>query len=205
LGGTVDDIEEVSLKRSSTNKSAVNIRLGQKVFGVGALHAASVLDADSLGNSLTDVLTHPLTDEGMGLLRHLRGGGQTGADGPNRFVGNGDVLPILLIKKLGGRGKLRSADIVGGAVLTLLLLLTNGEHDLEAGIEGDLNLLSNKLAVLTGHAEALSALGVANADPHDADILELRGADLAGVGALLLVDTAVLSTDGNVVTELRET
>ena len=114
------------------------------------------------------------------------------------------VLPILFLKKLGGRGKLRSADVVGGAVLTFLLLLSNGEHDLEASIEGNLDLLGNKLAVLTGHTEALPALRVADADPHDANILELRGADLAGVGTLLLVDATVLSTDGDVVTELGE-
>ena len=202
LRNTIDNIEEVRLERSSADKSTIDVGLGEQILGVGTLHTTTVLDADSLGNGLADILAHPLTDEGMRLLSHLGGGSETSADGPNGLVGNGNVLPILLLKKLGGRGELRSADIVGGAVLTLLLLLSNGKHDLKTSIESDLDLLGNELTVLSGHTETLPALGVADDDPDATNVLQLGGADLAGVGTLLLVDAAVLCSDGNVLPKL---
>jgi len=205
LRNTVDNIEEVSLEGSSTDKSTIDVGLGEQILGVGALHTATVLNADGLGNGLADILAHPLTDVGVGLLSHLGGGGKTSADGPNGLVGDGNVLPILLLQKLRSGGELRGADIVGGAVLTLLLLLSDGEHDLKTGIEGDLYLLGHKLAVLSGHTETLPALGVADADPDAANVLKLGGADLTGVGTLLLVGAAVLSSDGNVIPKLGKT
>lgn len=202
LRNAVNNIEEVGLERSSADKSTIDVGLGKQILGVGTLHTTTVLDADSLGNGLADILAHPLTDEGMRLLSHLGGGSETSADGPDGLVGNGDVLPILLLEKLSGRGELRSTDIVGGAILTLLLLLSNSEHYLETSIEGDLDLLGNQVTVLSGHAETLPALGVADADPDATDVLQLGGADLAGVGTLLVVDAAILCSDGNVIPEL---
>ena len=202
LRNTVDNIEEVGLEGCSADKSSIDVGLGEQILGVGPLHTATVLNADGLGNGLADILAHPLTDVGVGLLSHLGGGGKTSADGPNGLVGNGDVLPILLFQKLRGGGKLRGTDIVGGAVLTLLLLLSDGEHDLKTSIEGNLHLLGHKLAVLSGHTETLPAFGVADADPDTANVLQLGGADLTGVGTLLLVDAAILSSDGNVLPKL---
>lgn len=202
LRNTIDNIEEVSLKRSSSDKSTVDVGLGEQILGVGTLHTTAILDADGVGNGLADILAHPLTDESMRLLRHLGGSSETSADGPNGLVGNGNVLPILLLKKLGGRGELGSTDIVGGAVLTLLLLLSNGKHDLEASIKSNLDLLGNELTVLSGHTETLPALGVADDDPDATNVLQLGGADLAGVGTFLVVDAAVLCSDGNVLPKL---
>mmetsp|Transcript_35083 Transcript_35083/g.71817 ORF Transcript_35083/g.71817 Transcript_35083/m.71817 type:complete len:237 (-) Transcript_35083:104-814(-) len=140
----------------------------------------------------------------MSLLSHLRCGSEAGSNGPDGLIGNSNLGPVILRQNLGSRCELRRTDVHGDTSLALLLLLANSEHDLEASIKRDLDLLCDKLTVLPSHTEALAALGVADDDPRAARVDELRRADLPGVGAWLLVEATVLGGDLDVVTELGE-
>jgi len=88
FGNTVDDIEEVSLQRSSSDQTTIDISLGHESLSVGSLHASSVLNTNGSGNISSNIVHHPLTDVGVGLLGHLGGGGESSSNGPDGFVGN---------------------------------------------------------------------------------------------------------------------
>mmetsp|Transcript_9601 Transcript_9601/g.17333 ORF Transcript_9601/g.17333 Transcript_9601/m.17333 type:complete len:214 (+) Transcript_9601:307-948(+) len=133
----------------------------------------------------------------MGLLRHLRGGGETSTNGPDGFVGNRHIGPILLAKNGGGCLELFGADVHGRSSLTFLLLLSDAKHNLKTLGKCQLRLLGNKFAVLTSHSEPLTAFGVTKNHPRDTHILELTGGDLAGVGAGSR-QTAVLGGNFNI-------
>mmetsp|Transcript_9600 Transcript_9600/g.20254 ORF Transcript_9600/g.20254 Transcript_9600/m.20254 type:complete len:214 (-) Transcript_9600:66-707(-) len=133
----------------------------------------------------------------MGLLCHFRGGGESSTNGPDGFVSNRDIGPILLAENGGGCLKLFGADVHGCSGLTLLLLLSDAKHNLEALAKCQFRLLGNKFAVLARHSESLTAFGVTKNYPRDTHILKLTGGDLASVGAGSR-QTAVLGGNFNV-------
>mmetsp|Transcript_10690 Transcript_10690/g.15602 ORF Transcript_10690/g.15602 Transcript_10690/m.15602 type:complete len:241 (+) Transcript_10690:287-1009(+) len=137
----------------------------------------------------------------MCLLRHLRGGSESSADSPNWLVGNGNVLPVILGQQFCSRCELLGAHIHGSSCLALFLLLSDCEHDLKSSIEGNLEFLGTKFFVLSCHFESLATLRMSNNDPLDSGVYKLCGTDLSSVSTELLVDTTVLRTHRDVITE----
>lgn len=121
----------------------------------------------------------------MDLLRLLGGGDLAGANRPDGLVGNDDVGPLLRRDGLCDSTKLLSNDGDGVALLALLERLAAAEDDADILVKGVLSLGGDKGVVLL---EDDAALGVADQGPSDVGVLELGGGDLAGVGALVLVE-----------------
>mmetsp|Transcript_29509 Transcript_29509/g.70110 ORF Transcript_29509/g.70110 Transcript_29509/m.70110 type:complete len:219 (+) Transcript_29509:307-963(+) len=119
----------------------------------------------------------------MSFLRHLGGSGKASSDCPNRLVRNTDVGPFVLAQDFSKRCHLLRAHVHGRTGLTLLLLLPDAEHDLQALVNRKLRLISDKLRVLTSHSKPLAPLRVTKDDPLEAKVLELRCAHLAGMRA----------------------
>lgn len=119
----------------------------------------------------------------MDLLGLLLGSDLAGSDGPDGFVGNDNVLPVLLLDGGGNGLELALDDIVGDVLLALLEGLTDTSDDLEARVEGRLDLVSYELVRV---AEERAALRVAEDDPWDAGVLDLLGGDFTSEGARLL-------------------
>mmetsp|Transcript_29212 Transcript_29212/g.54135 ORF Transcript_29212/g.54135 Transcript_29212/m.54135 type:complete len:294 (-) Transcript_29212:24-905(-) len=204
LRDTVDDVEEVSLKRGSTNEATINIRLGKKFLGIGTLHTSTILNAHSLRNCFAHIVSHPLPDASVCLLRHFWSRCEPSSNSPDWLVGNSNIRPIFLTEKLRCRLKLLRTDIEGDTCLPFFLLLANGKHDLQSSIKCYLDLLGDKLAVFASHAKTLTTLGVTNNNPGDASINKLGCTDFTSVGSLLLIHTTVLGTDSDVITKSRE-
>lgn len=71
---SVDNVEEVSLERSTTDQTTINIRLLKQGFGIGTFHGSSVLDTNCLGDLLRNILLDPLANVSMRFLGHFWGG-----------------------------------------------------------------------------------------------------------------------------------
>mmetsp|Transcript_6682 Transcript_6682/g.11669 ORF Transcript_6682/g.11669 Transcript_6682/m.11669 type:complete len:211 (+) Transcript_6682:407-1039(+) len=137
----------------------------------------------------------------MSFLCHLGRGGKSGANGPDGFVGNGDLGPVLQRKGLGKRLQLLGTDLHSNATLTLSLLLTDAEHDLETVVDGNLGLFGAEVVGLATHAESLATFGVSNDDPSTSNVLQLVRSNLTSEGTTRTEVATVLSTDFNVVTK----
>mmetsp|Transcript_31750 Transcript_31750/g.62230 ORF Transcript_31750/g.62230 Transcript_31750/m.62230 type:complete len:226 (-) Transcript_31750:42-719(-) len=139
----------------------------------------------------------------MGLLRHVWSCGEASSDGPNWLVRNGNIGPVIFAEDISNRLQLRSAHFHGSSSLTLFLLFSNAEHNLQTLLESLLRLCSHESAILSSHAKSLPSLTVPKNDPGNSDILELASADLSSVGSSS-GETAVLSGDFDIVAEAHE-
>mmetsp|Transcript_34608 Transcript_34608/g.45513 ORF Transcript_34608/g.45513 Transcript_34608/m.45513 type:complete len:201 (-) Transcript_34608:2-604(-) len=133
----------------------------------------------------------------MGLLSNGGGGSLASADCPHGLVGNDDGGPGG--DRLLDGVELLLEDVIGLTGLALLKRLTNAEDGLKTGGLGASNLLSDDLVGLT---EELSALGVANKGPLEAEVDDLLGTDLASVCTVAL-GADVLGGDEDVGVEHR--
>jgi hypothetical protein len=127
----------------------------------------------------------------VNLLRLLSGGDFAGADGPDGLVGDDDLAPVLNL--LADGGELVDDDLHGLAGVALLEGLTAAEDDIDAAVDGSLGLVGDeRVAFLQDDA----TLAVAEERPGDVGVLELGNGDLAGEGAVGLVED-VLGGDLN--------
>ena len=95
----------------------------------------------------------------MGLLSDLWGGGLSSTDGPDWLVSDDDVAPLLLIEDVGDSLELLGIDLVGDTTLSLLLFLTNTEHNAHAVLDGLLGLDGGDLISLSEEGSSLGVTG----------------------------------------------
>jgi len=119
----------------------------------------------------------------VNLLRLLGGSDLAGANGPDGLVGDDDLAPVLDL--LGDGGKLGNDDLHGLAGLALLEGLAAAQDDADAAVNGGLGLVGDEGV---GLLEDDAALAVAEEGPGDVGVLELGDGDLAGEGAVGLVE-----------------
>ena len=119
-------------------------------------------------------------DDGADLLGLVGGCGFAGADGPDRLIGDDDVLELLLADAAQRDLGLHADDLLGDALFSLFEHLTDAEDDLESGVQRGAGAGVDGLVGLT---EVLSALGMADNDILDAHLGEHLGGDFAGEGA----------------------
>lgn len=118
----------------------------------------------------------------MHLLSLLSGSDLASADGPDGLISDDDVRPVLSLGL--ESGELAADDIDGLAGLALGKALTAAPDNADAAVGRELGLGGDNGV---GLAEEGASLGVAEDGPVDAGVLELRDADLAGVGTARLV------------------
>ena len=137
----VDDLLELlGDEAGAADEAAVNLGLAHELACVLVVHAAAVEDADIIGCVAED-LTDGATDGGDGAVGILRCGGHAGADGPDRLIGDNNVLQVF-----GGHAKqsgngLAANDLFGDARFARLKGLTNPDDGLESGGEGSALLM----------------------------------------------------------------
>jgi hypothetical protein len=181
LLGSVDDVDESRLKRSTANEETVDVGLLGELAAVLLVDTSAVEDAGLVSNLVADA-AEEVTDSLVDLLGLLSGGNLASANGPDGLVGDDDVGPVgdLGLERLDlGRDKLN-----GLASLTGLEGLAAAPDDLEAVLSGVLGLGGDDLVRL---AEDGSALGVAEDGPVDLTVLELGDGDLASESTVRLV------------------
>ena len=173
------------LQAGTTNKETIDIGLGAEGLGVLAVDTATVQDAGRIGDGTRYILLEPLADGGVDVLGLLNGSNLAGANRPDGFVGNDDVLPVSVASKLGLQlAELLLDDGNGLVRLTLLQGLAAAPDDTNTTISGELGLGSNHIV---GLAQDGSSLRVAEDGPGNTAVLELGYADLTGERAIGLV------------------
>ena len=123
----------------------------------------------------------------MDLLRLLGSSDLAGADSPDGLVGDDHLLPGVGAGAEGGAEgvELAGNDGQGVAGLALGQGLAAAPDDADAAVEGELGLGGDVGVAL---AQDGAPLRVAQDGPGDVAVLELRHADLAGEGAVGLVE-----------------
>lgn len=115
----------------------------------------------------------------MYLLRLLGGCDLAGADGPDGFVRDHHLAPVLDL--LRDRLQLANDDVIGLARLALLKRLAAAENDGQAGGQSVGGLGGDERVALR---EDGAAFRVAEDGPRDARVEKLRGGDLAREGTV---------------------
>ena len=160
--------------------AAVDVGQGEQLRRVVGLDAAAVEDPRALG-LLAVAVGDQRADERdrvLGLLGRRR---QPGADRPDRLVGDRDDAELLGLELLEAGLDLVAELALGVAALALLLGLADAQDRPQADPQRRRHLLGQRAV---GLVEVLAALGVAEDDAVDADLLEHRAAHLAGERAL---------------------
>lgn len=127
----------------------------------------------------------------MDLLSLFRSSDLTGADGPNRFVSDNDLAPVLDLVSYGV--ELTDNDVDGFVRLTLFESFTDAKDDAEVFGESSSGFLGY---VGVGFMEKSATFGVAEDDPGDGGLFEHRDRDFTGEGTAGLV-VGVLRSDGD--------
>lgn len=188
---SVDDVDELRLEGSATDKETVNVRLSTQLTARRGRDRTTVEDL----NTLSDLSIHKLgkhdTKLLVNILRVLGGSSKTSANSPDGLISDDNVLPVLGLDDLSKSLKLDSVNIHGFVSLALLLELADAVDDLEAVLEGELGLLGNQSVLL---AEDVTALRVAENNPVGTVVLDHLRGDLTSESTGVL-DVAVLSGD----------
>ena len=124
------------------------------------------------------------TNGGADLLRLFAGGGVAGADGPERLVCNDAGRRLLRRHASESCSHLIGDIFVGQSVLALLQALSDADNRGNAVGQQNLGLFIDHEIVL---AVVAAALAVADDAVLHAEIRQLRGGNLAGVRALLVL------------------
>lgn len=185
-----DDGDELRLEGGTANQEAVDVDLPSEVWSVLAVGTATVQDSDRVCE-LADLRLEVGSDFVVDVLRVLCSGRQTCADGPDRLVRNDDLGPVVLLDGLEHCCQFSLTHFQGLACLLLVDGLADTENDLQALLDGEGNLVGDKLV---GLVEDASTFAVAENDPFCAGVLHLQRRNLTGEGARFL-DIAILRPD----------
>mmetsp|Transcript_21330 Transcript_21330/g.31702 ORF Transcript_21330/g.31702 Transcript_21330/m.31702 type:complete len:338 (-) Transcript_21330:482-1495(-) len=156
LGGTlaIDNIRKFRLERSTSDQETIDIGVGRQIRCVSGVGGTSVQDTSVLSDIGTSNLTKVLTDSGMSILSLLGGSSQPSSNGPNGFVGNDDLLPVLLSEGIGIGLDLRKDKVIGSSGFAGLQGFTTASHDGKSlvksilGLGGDLGVSFSLLTTL---------------------------------------------------------
>mmetsp|Transcript_21483 Transcript_21483/g.37781 ORF Transcript_21483/g.37781 Transcript_21483/m.37781 type:complete len:227 (+) Transcript_21483:383-1063(+) len=141
----------------------------------------------------------PVANIGMSFLCHFWGGSESSTDGPNRFIRNGNLVPVLGVENLGKGFQLLGTNLHGGSSFTFFLLFTDGKHDLQALIKGNLAFFGAQGLRLSGHSKSFTTFRVTDNDPGATDIFQLMRTDLSREGSVLGVVATILGSNFNVI------
>src|SRR5437762_416668 len=104
----------------STSRIRKMPRTRINVFRTGGGHAAAILNRKRSGRFLAEHFADSAAEEGVGLLRLLRRGGLTGADGPDRLIGKHHLRQVVRGQSREAAGQLRLHYHLGPVRLPLL-------------------------------------------------------------------------------------
>ena len=113
------------------------------------------------------VLLKPFAQSGVNLLRLLWSSDFAGSDGPDGLVGQDDLAPVRDLISDGF--ELGETDLLSLSGFPFLQLLADAGNDVESGVQGELNFVTDQLV---GLAENVSSLAVAENDPIASTILD---------------------------------
>src|SRR6266404_4140608 len=87
--GAHDRQKVVHLEAGAAYESAAHVRLVHERACVVRFHTAAILNRKGLGGILAELFRNSRANEGVGVLSLLGSGVASRADGPHRFIGDG--------------------------------------------------------------------------------------------------------------------
>ena len=178
----LDDREELLCREGgTTDQPAIDIGLGEELRRILTIAGATVEDRGLLSDLLAVAVGDRLADILQHLLCLLARGSLTGADRPDRLVGDDDTAELVLAEIEDPVLELLADDVKLPPVLALLEVLTAAEDHLQPVVECLCHLGDQSLGVL---AVVLAALAVAEDDRLSSGAGYHGCGDLTGVGAL---------------------
>mmetsp|Transcript_1204 Transcript_1204/g.2905 ORF Transcript_1204/g.2905 Transcript_1204/m.2905 type:complete len:318 (+) Transcript_1204:125-1078(+) len=194
-----NNVLELGLEGSTTDKKSVNVGLLNKLLAVASLDTTSVDNTNSSGSLLSDLSLEVLTDLLVSLLCLLRGRGDTSANGPNRLVRHHHAVNGALRHSSNDRLKLLLAHLHGAASLAVLQLLTDARNHAHAAFERHLRLGTYNFSSL---ATICPTLAVAQNAPVKTEILYDVYSELASPRAGGRLAPNVLDGHGHVLAQV---
>src|SRR5208282_3123467 len=164
-------------------QSAVDFFFGHQGMGVLRFDRAAIEDAEFVGELLAEGFGGFGSDDGVRVGGHLRSCSLSGADGPDRLVGDYQADGFLGRNFVKGAETLAPQHVVREAGFAFFEDFSHADNGDESSFDGGLEL---EVDGVIGLAEVLAAFGVSDDDVGDADGEQHGGVDLAGEGAFLL-------------------
>ena len=130
-------------------------------MGVLRFDGAAVEDAEFVGEFLAEGFGGFGSDDGVRVGSHLRGCGLSGADGPDRLVGDYQADGFLGRDFVKGAETLAAQHVVGEAGFAFFEDFSHADDGDESGFDGGLEL---EVDGVIGLAEVLAAFGVPDDD-----------------------------------------
>ena len=100
IKGIDDTLEVRNLQGSTTNQTAVNIRVGKQFLCIRRLAAATIKDRAVVSNFLTILFSNQGTDESVDFLCLFCSSSLTGTDSPNRLVSQNNLRNLRQTKRI---------------------------------------------------------------------------------------------------------
>mmetsp|Transcript_11641 Transcript_11641/g.31335 ORF Transcript_11641/g.31335 Transcript_11641/m.31335 type:complete len:782 (-) Transcript_11641:241-2586(-) len=203
LGGSAGahDVHEGGLQGGAADEKAVDVGLADELLAVLRRHAAAVLDLDVVSDLGADGGLEVGADGGVRLLGLIRGGDLAGADGPDRLVGDDDLLGVEKTVDL-CHLHIHLSKHGTQALLADFLWLADAEDARHARIEDVLQLgRKSRVVVHRQNAKLPTALGMPDKHLADAHVLHLLHSHLARERTATL-EVAILRCDQGIVREL---
>nr|GEU28380.1 hypothetical protein [Tanacetum cinerariifolium] len=189
----VDDGKEICrLQRCAADQAAIDVRLRHQFPGVLGLHAAAVQNL-YLGRHNLILFGDTATQEMVRFLRHLRGGGLAGTDGPYRLIGQHDVGQLVARNGVQRRLQLGADRRLGIAGFALIERFAHADHRRQTGSQRHHGFLRHQL---TRFAVVRTALRVTDQHVAGTEVDQHRGRHFARVRAAG-VDRQVLAAPGD--------
>ena len=132
--GSLDNVGEFWLKRSSTNEETINIWFDNQISTISTVNWTTIEDSCRSCNSWWDSTREPVSDLSVGVLSLLGSGDFSGTDCPDWLVSNDYFAPLRFGNFINNSLKLSGIDICSRAIFSFFKLLTNANHNIHAVI-----------------------------------------------------------------------
>jgi hypothetical protein len=128
----IDNVGKLWFQRGTAHEESINIRLGNESGCRGSRGGTTIEDARIGRDFSTGYLTQILSNGLVRILSLFRSGRQTSTNGPNGFVSNDNILPVVLSKNVGIRLDLRKDKVIGSPRLTIGQWFSTASNDFQA-------------------------------------------------------------------------
>ena len=177
VGLEVYDFAEVlSLERCTAYESTVNIRLLHQVFDGCRLHAAAILDADSVSCRLVEFLGNSFADSFADFFSLVKGSRLARADSPNRFISDDEFSNFVCLEAFESCVNLRNDMVDVRASFTDFEAFTAADNRSNASSKGSAGALVYAFVRFT---EVVTAFAMAEDNVIYTDFVEHTRGDFA--------------------------
>ena len=137
--------ERTHIQARTAHQHPVNVGLGHQAVHIVRFNRSSIHYSDAVGNCFVPQGRTPLSNESMHFLSLFRSSRPPGANGPDRFIGNGELAGLVGRETLQSLFQLGANNGKGPAPFAFFEYFADTEDRQEATPEGTGKFLLNEL------------------------------------------------------------